>query len=91
VQVVEPNVLGTDGKPHGMFAVAAAGSSSGSAPLVHVGGNKNTTFASYDPATKLTTTKFTQGQGFASITGHLTYSFGAYVLRVSKDADLVAQ
>ncbi len=90
-QVAAANVLGTDGKPHGLFAVAPTGSAPGAGPLVHVGGSALTTFTQYDSTTKHTTTKFEVGQGFKSITGHLTFSFGAYVLRVATDADLVAQ
>ena len=90
-QVVEANILGTDGKAHGLFGVAPMGSAPGAGPMVQVGGSSETNFTVYDSATKRTTTTFSVGQGFKSITGHLTYSFGAYVLRVQTDADLVAQ
>lgn len=85
------DILGTDGKPHGIFGVEPAGGAPGAGPMVQVGGSSETTFTSYDANTGRTTTKFKVGQVFKSITGHLTYSFGAYVLRVQTDADLVAQ
>ena len=89
--VVASDILGTDGKPHGLFGVGPAGGAPGAGPMVQVGGSGETTFTVHDPNTARTTTKFSVGQTFKSITGHLTYSFGAYVLRVQTDADLVAQ
>ncbi len=88
VEVVEPNVLGTDGKTHGQFGVAAKGQT---VPLVVIGGTDKTTFTKKDPTSGQTVTTWTKGQGFASITGHLTYSFETYVLRPGSDAELVQQ
>ncbi|MCO4764014.1 MAG: hypothetical protein KC502_21045 [Myxococcales bacterium] len=88
VEVAEPNVLGTDGKPHGQFSVASAG---GTTPTVVIGGSAGTSFTAKDPKTGNTITTMKKGQAFKSITGHLTYSFETYVLRPSTDADLVAQ
>ncbi|MBM4343847.1 MAG: hypothetical protein FJ100_10790 [Deltaproteobacteria bacterium] len=77
VVVDNPNAVGSDGKFHGEFTVA-----SGSATLrVAVGPGSQY----YDKDAK---TKFTAGTKFASIAGHLTYSFGNFLLRPRDDADL---
>ncbi len=77
VVVDNPNVVGSDGKFHGEFMV-----SSGSATL-RVAVAPGSQY--YDKDAK---TKFTAGTKFVSIAGHLTYSFGNFLLRPRDDADL---
>ena len=88
VAIVSANVIGSDGKPHGSFAVAQIGSSS---PEVHVGPTAGTTFTKKNPKTGETLTVFVGNEVFASIRGHLTYSFGTFQLRPTSSADLVAK
>ena len=88
VAIVSANVIGSDGKPHGSFAVAPMGSS---APEVHVAPTAGTTFIKKDPKTGETLTVFVGNEAFASIRGHLTYSFGTFQLRPTSNADLVAK
>ena len=89
VEVANPNVLGSDGKNHGQFTVSAK--TSATPHLVQVGWGPKTTHTSQDAKTGQTYSKFKKGQAFNSITGHLYYYFGTYVLRPFSDADLVLQ
>ena len=82
VQVLDPNPLSTDGKNHGECTVN------------HNGGSAYVTFAPalgsvyLTPGANGTTTTFFAGQGFASITGNLQWSFGHWVVRVRSDVDI---
>ncbi len=77
VVVDNPNVVGSDGKYHGEFTV-----SSGSATL-RVAVSPGSQY--YDKDAK---PKFQVGTKFGSVAGHLTYSFGNFLLRPRDDADL---
>lgn len=79
VEVAQQNLAGSDGKNHGEFTVK-----SGNAEL-----------AVYLPygsqwLNKDQSTTLLPGSVFQSITGHLAYSFGHWVLRPRDDADLQA-
>lgn len=78
VFVSNPNVLGSDGKPHGQFAIGPGAGTS----VVAVSLPFPTSYAANQVPTVQT------GQKFASITGNLTYVFGAWVLKPRSDADL---
>lgn len=86
VYVAEPNVIGSDGKTHGEFAVGATADFE----EVVIGPSSGTSFSFKNNTTGQTESKMKAGQYFASITGHMTYGFGRWVLRPRKDADLVA-
>ena len=77
VVVSQPNLPGTDGKYHSEFTVK-----SGNAELA--------VYLPYGSVwlNKDQTTTLTAGSKFSSITGHLAYSFGHWVLRPREDADL---
>ena len=77
ITIDNPNVLGSDGKLHGEFTV-----SSGAAQL------KIGIFATSQYYDKDAKTKFTSGQAITSISGHLTYSFGSFLLRPRDDNDI---
>ena len=87
VKVHEANYKGSDGKTHGGFAVVSQ--TDGSA-VVHVDLASSSQFTTQDASKQLVTT-FVQGQVISSITGHLNYSFGEFVLIPRGDADLVSQ
>lgn len=83
VQVTDPNPLGSDGKTHGEATISHNGGavSIGLAPAIG---------SSYlSTSTGGTVTTFSSGQGFASVTGNLQWSFGHWVLRARSDADIV--
>ena len=83
VQVGDPNPLATDGKTHGECTINHNGGATtvlyapaiGSAYLGTSGNGATTTFSA--------------GQGFASITGNLEWSFGQWLIRARSDADIV--
>jgi hypothetical protein len=83
VQVQDPSPVSTDGKNHGECTIN------------HNNGAANVNFAPpagsayLTPGTNGTTTTFTAGQAFASITGNLQWSFGHWVIRARTDADIV--
>lgn len=85
VVVFEPNVVGTDGKTHGEFAVRK---SDLSGPLVIIGPTSGTTFSTKSATTDQFVSKWSAGQKFKRIRGHLHYSFGRYILRPPTDADV---
>lgn len=79
VEVAQQNLAGSDGKNHGEFTVKSG----------------NAEIAVYLPygsqwLTKEQGTTLLPGSMFQSITGHLAYSFGHWVLRARDDADLQA-
>ncbi len=78
VTVSNPNVLGTDGKPHAQFAIGPSAGSS----ILAVGLPGGSSYATNSVPSLKT------GQFYSSVTGNLTYSFGAWVLRMRTDADL---
>lgn len=86
VAIVAANVNGSDGKPHGTFAVAPKGATG---PVVHVAPTAGTTFTKKDDATGDTITIYDGTETFSEIRGHLTYSFGTFQLRPTTDSDLV--
>ncbi|MSQ82426.1 MAG: hypothetical protein EXR77_05835 [Myxococcales bacterium] len=77
ITIDNPNVLGSDGKLHGEFTV-----SSGAAQI------KVGIFATSQYYDKDAKTKFSSGQAITSISGHLTYSFGSFLLRPRDDNDI---
>ncbi len=84
VVVAVANELGTDGKTHGQFSVSAQGGTD----RVVVGGTSETTFTKQDPDSGDLITTMVKGQIFSTLIGHLSYSFGQYVLRPRADTDL---
>lgn len=88
VKVLESNYKGSDGKNHGGFSVVAQTDTSS---VVHVDLATSSIYTVNDPAAKQLKTTLTAGQVISSITGHLDYSFGEYVLIPRGDTDLVTQ
>ncbi|MEY3011564.1 MAG: hypothetical protein RIT45_299 [Pseudomonadota bacterium] len=86
VGIAAANVNGTDGKPHGTFAVAPKGATG---PVVHVAPTAGTTFTKKDESSGDTITIFDGTETFSEIRGHITYSFGTYQLRPTADSDLI--
>jgi hypothetical protein len=88
VKVEEANYNGNDGKTHGGFSVVGQTNSSS---VVHVDLASASSYTANDATSKQLKTTLTAGQVISSITGHLDYSFGEYVLIPRDDADLVTQ
>lgn len=78
-KVVDPAVLGSDGKPHGEAMLLATGGVS-----LAISFPQGSAWVSADQKTTLTA-----GESVSSVTGHLQYSFGKYLLRLRGDADFV--
>jgi hypothetical protein len=77
VYVSNPNVIGSDGKAHGQFAIGPGAGTS----ILTVSVPFPTSYATNQVPNVQT------GQKFASITGNLAYAFGAWVLKPRSDAD----
>ena len=87
VKIANANTLGSDGKTHGGFSVVAQGGS----PEVRLDLAAASQFTKNDDNTGSLITTFTAGQVFASVTGHVNYSFGEFIVIPRTDADLVTQ
>ncbi len=85
VQVGDPNPISTDGKTHGECAINHNG---GATTVLFAPANGS---AYLGTSTNGTTTTFTAGQAFSSITGNLEWSFGQWLIRARSDADIVLQ
>jgi hypothetical protein len=78
-KVVDTAVLGSDNKPHGEAMVQA---NDGTSLAIAFG--QGSAYVAPDQKTTLV-----KNQSYSSVTGHLTYSFGKYLLRLRSDADWV--
>ncbi len=78
-KVVDNSVLGSDNKPHGEAMVQA---NNGASLAIAFG--QGSAYVAVDQKTTLV-----KNQAYSSVTGHLTYSFGKYLLRLRTDADWV--
>ena len=86
VSMAAANVIGSDSKTHGSFAVAPFGSKK---PEVHITPQTGSKFMTKNSATGEIGTIFDGSESFKSIRGHITYSFGTFQLRPTTDADIV--
>lgn len=88
VKVHEANYKGSDGKTHGGFEVV---SQTDATAVVHVDLPSSSQFTKQDAGSKQLVTTMVKGQVLSSVTGHLNYSFGEFVLIPRDDADLKTQ
>lgn len=78
-KVVDPALPGSDGKPHGEALLLSSGG-----VTLAIGFGQGSSWVGADQSTLLQ-----NGQSVQSVTGHLQFSFGKYLLRLRSDADFV--